>query len=165
MKTFILLSLLITCFTAGSQNFIVQNGALIWQRIYENPDNHPVKPLTLQLEKVSINGSDYSGQINKTPVNYTAYGMKRMQMPLYMTQPFRADVHIEIKPDKYRVTVSNILFDDLADASLLTTESTSPLSDYAVTSSGQIREGQKKALAVFDQDLTVRFTIQNQSDW
>ena len=162
MKIITTSALLLLCFAVSAQNFTVLNGAIVWQKVYKNPDNLPLQPITLQLANITSNDAGYSGSITKSNVNYTAFGIKRMQMPLYMTQPFSAAVHIEHKTGKYRVTVSNILFDDLD----IKIETPSPVGDYCINSSGEIKESQKKALATFDQDLTSRFTIVSQtSQW
>ena len=79
-----------------------------------------------------------------------------MSLPLYMRQPFNAKVAVEKKEDRYRVTVSQIIFLDLEEFST-SSNSFTPLQTYAINKTSELKKSQIKALGWFDEDLSQRF--------
>ena len=86
-------------------------------------------------------------------------------MPIYMLEPFSASVIVEIKPDRYRVTVANIRFTDLEDGNRLTDKGTETIEFYVIDKTGNFKTSQQTALIALDADLTSRFTFNNNSEW
>lgn len=165
MKSITLFIILFLPVLAFAHNFKTENGAIIWQKVYDTTDSVTMKSFGSAIAEATHNVNTITGKIINSKVNYSISGVKRMQIPLYMNEPFGADVLIEYKSGKYRVTVFNISFKEPEDGSMLTSESSSPMGDYALNSSGEIRQNQQKALEVFDADLSLRFTMKSNNEW
>ena len=117
MKRFIILSLFaLLTFNANGQNFNFDNGKnLIWQCIYEtemtSSELHKALHTCANLHNVrQVDSTFYVAELNRCKVEYEELGYKRMKLPLYVVNNDigSADVIIQYKPGKYRVTFKNI---------------------------------------------------------
>uniref|UniRef100_UPI003217E6F7 hypothetical protein n=1 Tax=uncultured Draconibacterium sp. TaxID=1573823 RepID=UPI003217E6F7 len=158
--------LLFTCSMFAQGDFKAENGAVIWQKVYNVGEAVSIGDLALQLADVNESGTRLTGNIKNSPVNYKAQGVSRMQMPLYMNNNFSAGVVIEQKENRYRVTVNNIAFADLDDYNSHTNEGQTALSTYVLKKGVELRKSQLKALEIFSKDLEQRFIINKETaDW
>lgn len=162
MKNSIFFTIFFTIFLFQSSfsqsHFKPSNGAIIWQKVYEAANRVNPSVIALQLDGMEQTDSLITGRIKNSTVNYTEYGARRMQMPLYMVEPFNASVIIEIKPGRYRVTINSIEFVDIHNREFTN------IAEYCLTRKNEIRNSQIKALDLFNLDLTERFTV-NSKEW
>ena len=159
MRTFLTLLICISSLTLFAQeNFHVENGDLIWQKVFDKAPN--VAQLAGQLSDISQLENAINGKLIDVNANYEAQGYSRMQVSLYMTQPYKANVQVELKDDRYRVTVRNIQFIDIESTSYRdATKKYNPVSFWLVK--GNSLKSSKNALKnyyILNGDLTRRFT-------
>jgi len=77
-----------------------------------------------------------------------------MKLPIYMHGEFSASVTVENKPDRYRVTVTNIQFEEYS------------LYDYMTNRHGELNKISQSHLPIIDKHLTFVFTANEKStDW
>lgn len=116
MRTFLTLLFTAIAINAFAQeNFLVENGDLVWQKVFEATPSP--SQLAAQLSNVSELDNTINGELTDIEANYAAQGYRRMQISIYMTNPYSANVQVELKDDRYRVTVRNIRFVDLESTS------------------------------------------------
>lgn len=158
--------LLFTFFSYSQGDFKAESGTIIWQKVFTPEQGANIETLATQLASVNVSAEVITGTFNSATINYAAQGVKRMAMPIYMVEPFNASVVIERKNDRYRVSVNNIVFKDMAGRTRNAAESFTPLQNYVFKNSGEIRTNQIKALEIFSNDLTQRFTVKTTlADW
>ena len=115
MKRFILLIFFLNSLNLFGQNFnFDKTGGIIWQCVYttdmqssEFQKSLHLSPCIHTIEKVD--STFYTARLQKSKIDYKSYGFSRMQLPIYLTNnDVVADVIIEYKPGKYRITLKNI---------------------------------------------------------
>lgn len=57
----------------------------------------------------------YSGTINKMYINYRKYGGTLLSTATFLNYPISANVIIDLKDSKYRVTIKDIVFNDVPE--------------------------------------------------
>ncbi len=108
--------------TSESDNFIVKNGQVIWQKIY---DTNLTKKQLVEAIKTSgyfedvtiVNEKKMTAKINQLSPDHKAYGLSHLSTPsLISDNNIKAFVIIEFKDKQYRVTLKSIkLIDNLHD--------------------------------------------------
>lgn len=115
MKRFVLLIFVLNTFNLFGQNFnFDKSGGIIWQCVYktdmQSSELHKslhLSPYIHSIEK--IDSTFYKARLKRSTIDYKSYGFNRMQLPIYLTNnDVVADVIIEYKEGKYRVTLKNI---------------------------------------------------------
>ncbi|MBA4851337.1 hypothetical protein [Emticicia sp. BO119] len=97
--------------TPETSLFKVEDNAVIWQKVY-SMNVTPKEYLTFiklkgVLEDIDTLQSTIIGKLKRFKLN--TYGAPWATTPIYLKQNmFTSDVRIEIKEDRYRVTLSNI---------------------------------------------------------
>lgn len=137
MKRLILLILALIPLNSFGQNFnFDKSGGIIWQCIYttDMTSTDFYKSLHLSPHIYSIEKIDttfYTARLKRSKIDYKSYGYSRMQLPVYLTNnDVIADVIIEYKEGKYRITLKNI------DLKTTTTMEYGTLNDIAIGEDG-----------------------------
>ncbi len=109
-----ILSLYLCCHSTFGQNLKVEQNSLVWQKIYyESRTQSDITRLLLTSGKVAnIKTIDevIVCEIPQIKFDYESAGFKRGNTPIYLIgNDFTAFVQIQIKEDRYRVTVSDIV--------------------------------------------------------
>ena len=139
MKKFTLLLLsFIATFAAQAQNtLIIDNGNLIWQKIYYTSRTQSDIITSLRtsgkVANIDITDEVIVCNIPSTKFDYEAAGFKRGSTPMYLLgNDFTAFVRIQIKEDRYRVTVSDILLTTSIETPISKIGETTEIEFYAV---------------------------------
>ncbi|MDG1811408.1 MAG: hypothetical protein P8H13_05685 [Polaribacter sp.] len=116
MKTLIFLiylPILIGFSTSETDNFEIENGKLIWQKVYETELTK--EQLTDKIKNsgnfknVELNESGIIAEITNLTLDYKGYGLSEMSTPIYIARnSVNSFVQIEFKESKYRVSIKNI---------------------------------------------------------
>lgn len=102
------------CFGQANENesnFKVEDNKVIWQKVYDisvSPSQY-LSFIRLKncLESIDTVQNTIIGKLKRFKPD--TYGVSRMALPIYITSnTVYADVKIEVKENKYRVTLSNI---------------------------------------------------------
>lgn len=107
MKKLTILAILVAGI-AQAQNFKITNNDLVWSKVYQgSPEGILKNRAILDLE---VGEGYYTGRIERISNKGDAFRIKRMLFPIYGSRSriTSANVLVEIKADRYRVTVSNI---------------------------------------------------------
>lgn len=116
MKRMVILLSILICSSAYAQHFNFDKyGNLIWQSVYEtkmsSQDIHKALCKSTYLCNVEkLDSTFYMASLRVSEVDYEAAGYKKMNLPLYLINSHigPADVIIEYKPGKYKITLKNI---------------------------------------------------------
>lgn len=160
-----------TCISAYCQsNLFVEDGTLVWQKVYE--ESRTVEEIVKMLEdsqKVTyIQSTKDLGEAEKaqglegtvscsmlyTGFDYEEAGFKRGGTPIYIVgNNFSAHVYIQVKEDRYRVTVINFTLSVSIDTPLADIGDQSPLEVYAVKNGALTRTAIKYLEPILDKQL------------
>ena len=139
-------------------NFISENGTVIYHKEFETDQAEiKIKSFIMGAESYtnySSNNNILKGKLINSTINYQSGGYNRLELPVFMTQPFNANVRIEILPGRYIVTINDFIFVDSTIKN-----KTYELTEMVIKKkTGEFRRSQFKGLNVFDYDLTDRFS-------
>lgn len=123
MKKLITIIVFLTSVICYAQNlytyFKIDNGQLVYERIY-NIDSIAAGKIDTLLQQqlptakgitnVQSNNGAITCSIVDLIVNYKKYGGTAMGTAMFLNDPFTANVSIQIKEGKYKITVTNIVF-------------------------------------------------------
>ncbi len=118
MKSILLFicSIFLISFTLSeTDNFEIEKGQVLWQKVYETDLTKEqligqVKS-SGQFENISENGESLTAEINQLSMDFKGYGISEMSTPMYVSRSYiKAFVLIEFKDERYRVTLKNIKF-------------------------------------------------------
>lgn len=105
-------------------NFVVVDGKLIWRKVFEDKvsikDYEKFLKIGGHLENIEYVDSMIVGKIKRFQMNLddVRKGFWSNDIPMYVgLSDFEANIKVEIKPDKYRVTIYNIKSIDKQTAS------------------------------------------------
>lgn len=177
MKKLLLISIIsFNLFTYSQNNLIVNNNSISWQHVYDL-DSVTTTKLVKTLNTIpSIKNIQYfdnqiSAEIEGAKIDYEKYGGKTLTTLTILNYNFDAKVIIDIKENKYRVTVLNMLFTDnwsVASQNTFTNTRPEKLSDYVLKKDGSFKKGKTytNGLSYLDQDLLNMFTYtKSDNDW
>ena len=99
------------------------------------------------------NPSEVSGDLIKAKIDVVKYGISNFNAPIYLRSELTANVFLEFKKGRYRVTLSNIRFINNGDSDIILKS----ISEYAPTSKGN--EESIDGAFSFREDGTVRTRI------
>lgn len=167
MKYILLLLISFNCLAQKSAQlpttFSVENSIITWEKVYTLEENQSVNDLSNNL-KLKMNADGYG----------TVYDnqCKCRATSSYLDWNFNYDYKVEQKENRYKVTISNIIFIDGITMSLYgvtTTPQSTPFEYYILKKTGELKPGfQTKAnLECLDNYFTKQFTIQKttKKDW
>lgn len=143
MRKLILSALLILLYTAVRaqnettliHNFMLSNGDIYWQKVYTDIDSITVANYFNNPPFEQKNNTDYSTTV--TLKNYSNKGY--MNRALILNDESTIIFSLQIKGDKYRVTVSDIIWRSVATIYGISTASTNDLKSYAYNKKGKLK--------------------------
>lgn len=144
----LILSILLTCNFINQtpeikHNFSLTNtSTLSYNYIFINKTDVNIEVITKHLKtlsnitKVELINNTITGNITNMRVNYENYGGKYMNTLILLNQNLNANFTIEVKENRYKLTITNILFTDneslFAHQSTNTSVNQSKLEDYTI---------------------------------
>ncbi len=141
MRT-ILLILIIICFKSYSQelefeNFKLENGNLIWQKVYETELSNDDLLKSFKTSGIIKNLDDLensiTGTIENLDLDYKGFGNTEMNTAMYISRSyFKSFVLIELKDGKYRITLKEMKLVQKYSDGLNEEGEISKLKDYAI---------------------------------
>ena len=166
---FVAASLIISATTfAQVNNFSVsEDGKAYWQKIYDVALAHDdlMNILVNDGNFADINDGDViTFRLNRAEVDVTKYGYTRMSVPMYVVNyDVSCFVTIQLKEDRYRVTVDNITLIRNLTTRMGKEGEEEALETWAVKK-GQLSSGfTKMPSAIYDQYFSDRFLFQTKS--
>lgn len=139
----------------STYNFLSEDGELVWQAIYDTI-----------IESETDN--TITGTIKPFDVSYKKQGKSSMQIPLYVRDSsFTGFVLIEIKDNRYRVTIRDLKAVYSFTNGLVHKGDEFKLKDFAISSKGILKKSfLKSAAPLLNYDFTNMFTTINlNEDW
>lgn len=119
-----------------NNNFKIENGALIWQKVYES--KFSPEDISNQLKSkgvvkhVNLSNNMLTGDIN-TQANYKGAGFREMNIPMFVPRnDISCSVTINFKEGRYRVTLRNFKLIANTEDPLTEIGETSTLETYAL---------------------------------
>lgn len=166
MKTILLL--LFTTIATAQNDFKIENGQLIWQKvIYEKASQQDIESSMRSsgmFDNIS-SGSSIIADIKETPINYRDAGFNTGNCPMYISASnMTGTVNIDLKDDRYRITVRNILLEgNVPNLAIAQHKGTL---DYYATKKGEFRKAfETKHYIIFQKQFESMFTFNNDNDW
>jgi len=95
--------------------FIINNKQVVWQRIYETDKNiSQIKNTLLTSGKIKFTLEENNilmGEISNFIMDYKGAGFTKMGTPMYLNEnsKFNGTFKLELKENRYRVSVTNII--------------------------------------------------------
>jgi hypothetical protein len=123
-RTLIALAMFLLACTAQAQsnNFVCNDGRLLWQKVYESQADI-VSLLTNSGKFTDIKVSDALVSARMTPCRVDLNGRSTMQVPIFIRDyNMSCYVRIQQKEGRYRVTADNFMFYDRYDSNSSGTE-------------------------------------------
>ena len=162
-------SLIISATTfAQVNNFsVTEEGKAYWQKVYETAISHEdlLNIIVNDGNFVDINDGDViTFRMNRAEIDVTKYGFTRMSVPMYVVNyDVSCFVTIQLKDDRYRVTVDNITLVRNMTTRMGKEGEEEAIETWAVKK-GELSSGFTKIpSAVYDQFFSNRFRFQNKS--
>jgi hypothetical protein len=146
------------------ETFKIEEGMIYWQKTFESSD-------TLVLQKLSRHPRLRLTESGQGLLENASFNCK-CDLMIYKDD-FFADVEIEIKPGKYRVTVTNIRFMNSIQFNLYgvsTSQNSTSIESISLKGKGELRSGYNHRNALHNlhryfEDLFVVRTLLKDSDW
>ena len=132
------LSLAISGFSQSeTNNFVIENGKLIWQHIYETELTNEQLIQNIKssgnFKNLEISENEITGEIENLTIDYKGFGLSEMSTPVFITiKSINSFVLFELKEDRYRVTIKNIKLIQKYDDAFSKQGDISDLEDYAL---------------------------------
>lgn len=135
---FIFSTILVGFNFSETDNFQIENGKVIWQKVYET--DLTKKQLIEQIkssgqfENISQDGENLTAEIKKLSLDYKGFGASEMATPMYVARNYvNAFALIEFKEHRYRVTLKNIKLIQKYDDGLSEEGETTDIELFALT--------------------------------
>ena len=168
MKKFAILLLLVSSTVfSQSNNFTIENEKLIWQKINKGNDKQIVAKLSKRLKSENFTNSLkykdslFSGNTNQKPLKF-------IKPPYWASWPFDCFIKIEMKKNRYRITIEDIVFrGPTLNLNTIEDKLNYPLSRNAL-SKGKIKTSKKVRNIIIELDSFFNefFTIEKtKEDW
>ena len=122
--------------TVNVTNFKIDNGSLVWQKIYESKltPTAIVKKLKAdgKIKNIDFSENLLTGELN-IPADYKNAGFSEMSTPMYISRnDILCSVTINFKENRYRVTLKNIRLKTTQEDPLSKVGETANLDSYAL---------------------------------
>ena len=97
-------------------NFEINNdeGTAIYKKVFEmdNINKEGIINYIKSLSHITFTKTDeeLDGKIKGMIINYKKYGVKKGSMPIFINGEFSANLRVQFKDDKYRITLKNMKF-------------------------------------------------------
>jgi len=156
----------------STYNFLSEDGELLWQAVYDTDMSiEDIKKNLIQkgvLIVESETDNTITGTLKPFDISYKKQGKSSMQIQLYVRNcRFTGFVLIELKENRYRITVRDIIAIQSFSNGLFKKGDEFKVKDYAVSSKGGLKKGFIKNTApLLNYDFVSMFTINNlNEDW
>lgn len=104
MKVTLLICALLASLMASAQgSFKVEEGAIVWQKVFEG------EPTPHMLTDAVVNDNVITGKLSRHSINFKAQGISAMNAPFIVQDLVNANVIIDKKDGRYRVTLSQLV--------------------------------------------------------
>lgn len=131
--------IILTCITfsvSAQENFKIDNGSLIWQKVYQTTlsTEATVKQLKSDgnIKNISLSDHLFTGELD-IPADYKNAGFSLMSTPMYIARNnIVCSVTIDFKDGRYRITLRNIRLKATAEDSQTKIGETVNLDLYAL---------------------------------
>ena len=106
----------------GQDSFTIVNGSVIWQKVYN--EGHSIENLSKNLKtgpftEIVSEGDILSADMIELTLDSKGAGMRAMTTPFYISgSSLSGKVVIDIKEDRYRVTVTNMVLTQMSDVGI-----------------------------------------------
>lgn len=162
MKKLLLILLIgISGFAQEENNFTAENKYLVWSKVFELKPSEDISLIKNNLKLIFRDNNFGFSKNQKCDCKGSS---------IYLKFPFTYNFKIETKENKYKVSVSNIIFSDntaINMGGIISGPTTSTLEEYILKKSdGSIKTNNQntKNLNCLNDYFTSNFTIQK-SDW
>ena len=144
MKHLQLIALILSTLTLSAQedtrNFKINDGKLMWQKVYQSPLKITEILTALQaLDSISgesvrkLDDNTIIATLSKLPLDFRGYGKTEMSTPMYISRSvLNAKITIEVKDGRYRVTITGMTLTQRYDDGLIDMNEESDLASYAL---------------------------------
>ena len=168
MKYFKAVLLLISIQCNAQGHFIASPYDLKWERVYELGKNEfSPNLLPIQIEGLERTASIYSGKI-ETFSDWKSLGYKELSLPMYIPRTrISASVLIEVREDRYRVTLTNIVLIQNYDDPISKAGDQTLLKTFALNNKGEFKSAfLKTPIDIYEKTFNRLFTMQfEDSEW
>ena len=152
----------------GVNNFYEKENTIYWQKIYKTDLN---KKAIINAFKESgifstiiIDNNKLTGTVSNFKNNYKLAGYNGWQTPIFISDSYvQCYAIIDIKENRYRVTLKNINFKRKFDPAESEVEECYPIEDYALKNQTKIKSSfQKLSSKILNFTFTNKFQIKKQ---
>lgn len=153
-------------------SLILKNNVLLFQKVYSSALNKDGLANALRSFLPTVNSFELSDVTNQTTyqlkgkisnyfVNYRKYGDGNSGVSNLIYFPLNADVLIQIKDGKYRVTISNLIVQQYYESSIINKDNTALESFITKNDRSKIQKNNKsiKTLRYIDNELNFAFDL------
>lgn len=145
MKKLLIIPLLfLSLITFAQGNFLVEDGKVIWRKVYESETD--VYKLTQALKSTGnfkeVEGStdQITGSFENVDADLKAAGYSRATAPIYISTSFFSGSYVvDMKDGKYRVSIKNIMLTSKNDDPFSKMGQKETLTSYVVNKSNQFK--------------------------
>lgn len=131
---------------AQDNNFLIEDGDIIWQKIYET--NKPFEKISSFIKESGIiksielsENSKLTGEFSTLGADFKGAGFSEMSTPIYIARNyFSGFVIVEYKYKRYRVTIKNINLTQKYNDGLSAQGEVSALNTYAIKKNSTIKK-------------------------
>ena len=119
MKRIVTLILFLFPVIASAQDealFSIDGNSLVWRKVYKSESQIDARSIVYNLrltglfKEIMLDDGLVTCEMDGLSMQYKEIGYKRMSLPIYVANDtFSGFVSVEIKPNRYRVTVARIL--------------------------------------------------------
>lgn len=138
MKHFIIFLLLLPClYLAQKENFTSVNRQIQWQKVYETSFSQneilSIIKNSGKFTNIFTDNDSLTGSFSDLMADYKGAGSTTMGTTIYVqNSSINANFKIDFKEGKYRVTITNILLNELMDLGLGISNTKSPIENYTL---------------------------------
>ncbi|MDG4946231.1 hypothetical protein NMK71_07385 [Weeksellaceae bacterium KMM 9713] len=114
LLAFILSSFCILNAYAQTDNFNIENGQVVWQKVFNTDQSKEELINKIQrtgiFQNLSDNGDILTAEIQQLSLDFIGFGETEFSTPIYIARNYvNAFTLIELREERYRVTIKNIM--------------------------------------------------------
>lgn len=151
--------------TESGQIKIINGGSVIFQKVYDNQTGN-IKQKVINLLKTGpftdIDTSALTARLINYKLNFQKFGYSIYDAAIYMRGTWSGNAKIEVKENRYRVTVSNLITKSSIEINYgAITDNATDLTyeECVVKQDGTLKKGQLKGVEIMDSNLSDLFTV------
>lgn len=98
------------CWSQEANDFKIENNQVIWQKVYENKNDSFKNNIKTKISRIiSETENQLIAEINNIQHDYKSLGISEISCPIYISRTnTKATLILDIKENRYRVTLKNI---------------------------------------------------------